>query len=130
MTQGLRYLENLFRELDDDTSLTISISEFFDALSDFANDPTSEGARTMVQQTALSMTDNFKLIRKEMVDLYNDQNSSVKTVATQINQIAKEFAALNGPSPIRVSGETANDLRDKRTCCWTNCPAMRISPFP
>jgi len=115
MTQGLRYLENLFRELDDDTSLTISISEFFDALSDFANDPTSEAARTMVQQTALSMTENFKLIRKEMVDLYNDQNSSVKTVATQINQIAKEIAALNEAiSKYEVSGETANDLRDKR----------------
>ncbi|NMA25575.1 MAG: flagellar hook-associated protein FlgK, partial [Clostridiales bacterium] len=115
MTQGLRYLENLFRELDDDTSLTISISDFFDALSDFADDPTSEAARTTVQQTALSMTENFRLIYKEMLDLYNDQNASVKTVASQINQVAKEIAALNEAiSQYEVSGETANDLRDKR----------------
>jgi flagellar hook-associated protein 1 FlgK len=115
MTQGLTYLENLFSELDDDTSLTISISDFFDALSDFADDPTSEAARTTVQQTALSMTESFKLIYNEMLDLYNNQNASVKTVASQINQIAKEIAALNeASSKYEVSGETANDLRDKR----------------
>ena len=115
MTQGLTYLEDLFNELDDETSLTISISDFFDALSDFADDPTSEAARTTVQQTALSMTENFNLIYNEMVDLYDDQNTSVKTVASQINEIAEEIAALNTAiAKYEVSGQTANDLRDKR----------------
>lgn len=115
LTQGLTYLENLFDELDDETSLTVSISNFFDALSDFANDPTSEAARTTVQQTAISLSENFNLIYKEMVDLYNDQNSSVRTVASEINQIAGQIASLNKAiADYEVSGETANDLRDKR----------------
>ena len=113
--QGLTYLENLFYEIDDDTSLTKSISSFFSALSDFAEDPTSEAARTMVQQTALSMTENFNLIYNEMVDLYNDQNTSVGTVASQINQIAEQLAALNESiASYEVSGGNANDLRDQR----------------
>lgn len=115
ITQGLTYLENLFNELDDDTSLTVSISNYFDALSDFAGDPTSEAARTMVQQTALSMTENFSLISDEMVDLYNDQNTSVKTVAAQMNEISKAIAELNEAiAEYEIAGETANDLRDKR----------------
>ena len=114
-TQGLAYLEDLFNELDDETSLTVSISDYFDALSDFADDPTSEAARTTVQQTALSMTENFNLIYNEMLDLYNDQNTSAGTVAAQINEIAAEIAALNKAiGEYEVSGETANDLRDER----------------
>lgn len=113
--QGLGYLEDLFNELDDDTSVTVSLADFFDALSDFADDPTSEAARTTVQQTALSMTENFNIIYNEMVDLYNNQNTSVKTVATEINELAKQLAELNGAiAKYELSGQTANDLRDQR----------------
>ncbi len=115
MTQGLSYLEDLFNELDDDTSLTVSISNFFDALSDFSEDPTSEAARTTVQQSALSMSENFNLIFNEMVDLYNSQNTSIKTVATQINETAREIAELNEAiATYEITGESANDLRDQR----------------
>ena len=69
LTQGLMYLEDLYDELDDDTSLTVSISDFYDALSELAADPTSEAVRTTVQQTAVSLTENFNMIYGEMVDL-------------------------------------------------------------
>ncbi len=115
ITQGLSYVEDLFNELDDDTSLTVSISDFFDALSDFAEDPTSEAARTTVQQSALSMSENFNLICNEMIDLYNSQNTAVKTVGNQINETAKEIALLNEAiASYEISGESANDLRDQR----------------
>ncbi|MGE4484067.1 MAG: flagellar hook-associated protein FlgK [Oscillospiraceae bacterium] len=115
MTQGLSYLENLFNETDDDTSITTSIKSFFDALSEFSDDTTSEAARTTVQQTALSLTSNFNMIYTEMVDLYNDQNTSVQTVATQINVVASQIAELNKQiSEYERSGESANDLRDER----------------
>jgi flagellar hook-associated protein FlgK len=38
------------------------------------------------------MTENFNLIYNEMLDLYNDQNSSVKTVAARINAISEQIA--------------------------------------
>jgi flagellar hook-associated protein FlgK len=115
LTQGLGYLEDLFNELDDKTSLTASLSSFFDALSDFADDPTSEAARTSVQQTAVTLTGNFNMIYNEMIDLYNDQNKSVKTVATQINELASEIAALNKTiGDYERSGQTATELRDRR----------------
>ena len=115
LTQGLSYLEDLFNEIDDNTSITASIKGFFDALSDFSDDTTSEAARTTVQQTAVSLTSNFNMIYSEMVDLYNDQNTSVQTVATQINVLASQIAELNNQiSKYERSGESANDLRDER----------------
>ncbi len=115
MTQGLTYMKDLFNELDDDTSLTISIANFFDAMSDFADKPTSEAARTTVQQAALSMSGSFNLIHNEMVDLYNSQNTSAMTVASQINEIAAEIAGLNEAiAGYEISGQSANDLRDQR----------------
>ena len=114
-SQGYAYLEDLFDELDDDTSLTVSISDFFDSLSDFAENPSSESRRTAVQQAALAMTQNFNDIYDEMVDLYNSQNTAVETVAAEINEIAKSIAELNEAIvEYEVSGESANNLRDER----------------
>ena len=115
ITQGLKYLENLYDELDDDTSLTVSISDFFDALSELAADPTSEAVRTTVQQMAVSLTENFNMIYDEMIDLYNDQNTCVNTVADEINTLAAKIAELNESiAKYEVSGELANNLRDER----------------
>lgn len=113
--QGLSYMEKLFDETNTSTSITKSISSFFDALNGFAKDTKSEAARTTVQQSALSMTENFNMIYKEMVDLSNDQNTSVKTVSTQINQISTQIADLNKQIfEYEYSGQKANDLRDVR----------------
>lgn len=114
-TQGLTYLEGLFDELNDDNSLKISISDFFSALNDFTGDTTSKALRTNVQQKALSMTGNFNIIYNEMVDLYNQQNGSVETVMEQINTTAQQIAQYNDAiHKYELTGETANDLRDKR----------------
>lgn len=114
-SQGLSYLENLFNETNSSTSITKSISSFFNALNGFAEDTKSEAARTTVQQSALSMTENFNMIYNEMIDLYNDQNTSIKTVSTQINQLSSQIADLNKQIfEYEYSGQKANDLRDTR----------------
>lgn len=113
--QGLTYLENLFNETKEDTSLTTTIASFFTALSKFSENTSSEAARTTVQQTALSLTESFNMIFGEMVDLYNDQNSSIKTVATQVNLLAEQIADLNEKiAEYEHTHVKANELRDMR----------------
>ena len=113
--QGLTYLENLFNETKEDTSLTTTIASFFTALSKFSENTTSEAARTTVQQTALSLTESFNMTFGEMVDLYNDQNSSIKTVATQVNLLAEQIAGLNETiAEYEHTNVKANELRDMR----------------
>ncbi len=110
---GLAYREDLFNELDDAQPDGVCF-DFFRCLSGFRDDPTSERQNDRTADGALHDV-NFDLIYNEMVDLYDDQNTSVKTVASQINEIAKQIAVLNESiADYEVSGETANDLRDER----------------
>lgn len=115
-TQSLTYLEGLFNsELKDGEGLTGSIEDFFDALNTFTKDSTSQENRITVQKSALSLTQNFNLVYGEMESLWEDQNDSVKTVANEINAIAKKLGELNKAiAGYERTGETANDLRDER----------------
>lgn len=61
------------------------------------------------------MTENFNMIYKEMVDLSNDQNTSINTVSKQINDLSTQIADLNKQIyEYERSGQKANDLRDAR----------------
>ncbi len=112
---ALTYLTGLYNELDDDSSLTTSIGDFFSALSTFSSDTSSEEYRTNVQQQAASMTQNFNNVYEEMQSLWNDQNDSIDTVSQQINSIAQKISQLNDSiASAAQTGGTANDLNDER----------------
>lgn len=113
--QALTYLDGLYNELDTESGLTTSIENYFSALKDFAQDPTSKANRTALQQQALSMTETFNGVSAEMVSLWNDQNTSISTTAQQINSIAEKIAKLNDSiaRSAQITG-TANDLNDQR----------------
>ena len=115
-TNALTYLEGLFNsELKEGQGITGSLESFYQSLKDFANNTTSEEYRTSVQQAAVSLTENFKVLYDEMIDLWDDQNYSIKTNADLINSTAEQIARLNGAiAEYERSGYTANDLRDQR----------------
>jgi len=115
--QGYTYLTNLMDELDDDGSLTSSITDFFSALGEYSSsDTTSEEYRTNVQQLAQSLTENFNSLYDELINLWEDQNDSVETTAKTINSLTSQIAALNKQIATSESatGTTDNDLRDQR----------------
>lgn len=115
-TNALAYLEGLFNsELKEGQGITGSLESFYQSLKDFANNTTSEEYRTSVQQAAVSMTENFRVLYDEMIDLWDDQNYSIKTNADIINSTAEQIAKLNiAIAEYERSGYTANDLRDQR----------------
>lgn len=114
-TQALSYLTGLHEELNDDSSMTSSIKDFFAALGKFGEDTSSKEYRTNVQQQAVSMTQNFNYVYNEMVSLWKDQNNSVNTVAQNINAFADQLSQLNQSiASYERLGQTANDLRDQR----------------
>lgn len=114
-TQAMSYLTGLFEELNDSSSLTGSIKDFFAALGKFGEDTSSKEYRTNVQQQAISMTNNFNYVYNEMISLWEDQNNSINTVAQNINSFADQISQLNKSiASFERLGETANDLRDQR----------------
>lgn len=113
--QGLTYLTGVMDELDDDSSVTTSLDDFSSALLNLSKDSTSEEYRLNVQQRATTLIQNVGYVYSEMVDLWEDQNTSVQTVADSINSKADQITMLNSAiANYEQNGSTANDLRDKR----------------
>jgi flagellar hook-associated protein 1 FlgK len=113
--QGLTYLSGVLNELNDDSSVTICLDNFTSALSDLVKNPKSEESRTNVQQRATTLTQNINYVYSEMKDLWEDQNTSVQTVADSINSKAEQITVLNTAiANFERDGSTANDLRDER----------------
>ena len=114
-SQGLGYLTGVFNELDDDSSITISLKDFASAVSSFQSDPTSEEYRENLQQETSSLAQNMNYAYDELVDLWGAQNDSVSTAAQEINSQLTQVAQLNEQiARFERGGTTANDLRDQR----------------
>jgi flagellar hook-associated protein 1 FlgK len=114
-SDALTYLTGVFNELDEDSSLTAAIGNFFSALNTFSSDTSSKEYRTNVQQQAQSMTESFRTVYEEMQSLWRDQNDSVDMLSQKINSLAQKIAALNDAiARSEQTGGTANDLNDER----------------
>ena len=113
--EALGYLDGLFNELNDDSSMTTAIGKFFTALNTFTSDTSSSAYRTNVQQQAISMTESFHNVYEEMKSLWQDQNNSISTVASKVTSLAQKIADLNDAiaRSMQTVG-TANDLSDQR----------------
>ena len=113
-SEAMTYIEDLFNE-SGESGLSKSISSFFSAAHKLTENPESKEYRTNLMQNALLMTDDFKHLATQLVEKQAEQNEAVRVSAIQINDIANNIADLNNQIfRYELSGEAANDLRDKR----------------
>lgn len=101
-----------------DTSDGISsiMDDFYSALEDLSDDPSSSSARAVVKQMGSSVCEYLNNISEELTKERADVNSEIKTAVESLNSYGKQIAALN--QQIRVasaSGADTNELKDQRT---------------
>lgn len=113
-TSVLAHLETLFNETQD-TGLSPALDEFWNAWQDVADHPSGIPERTALLGKAQILTDRFHSISTDIhTELYN-MNTNLGVAITELNQITKEIADLNGKIVSAESvGASANDLRDQR----------------
>ncbi len=110
----MEYIESLFNETKT-SSLSNSLADFFDSVQELSKDPVSKEIRTNVQQTAITLTQTFNHYYKQLTDLKSQMNDSISVTVDRINEITKSIADFNlSIQTFELSGENANDLRDKR----------------
>ncbi|WP_138496176.1 flagellar hook-associated protein FlgK [Paenibacillus pinistramenti] len=98
-----------------DTGLQTVLDNFWNAWSDFSNDPNNTTNRNIIKQTTLALTDSLNNISTKLSQLDTDLSSSVTLKATEANGYLSQIAELNGSiKKIEGLGDDANDLRDKR----------------
>lgn len=111
---SLSKLEGIMNE-PSDNSLSNDLNKFWVAWSDLSKSPENAGARAVVQERAITLTDSFHNIATQISDMQINLDSSVKNQIDQINGYANEIKDLNVQiKRAEVAGDTPNDLLDKR----------------
>jgi flagellar hook-associated protein 1 FlgK len=100
-----------------DAGLNPALQNFFNALQDAANNPTSIPARQVVISEAENLVNRFSSLDARFEDLRSSINDQLGAVTTQINAIASSIAGLNSSITLEMAkagGQPPNDLLDKR----------------
>ena len=91
------------------------LNQFYDSLQQLATDPSSLSVRAAVKERAISVTKYFNSVAAHFEYLQNDVNNLVYAKVSEINSLADQIVKLNQQIyNYEVTGNTANDLRDKR----------------
>ena len=100
---------------DSATGLSGSLEQFFSAMQNGANDPTSIPARQLIISQADNLADRFNTIHGRFEQLADNISSGMSGVVSEINALAKSIGNLNLQiSNTAGSGGAPNDLLDQR----------------
>lgn len=113
-TDEMEYMEALFDETSE-SSISTTLSDFFDTVQEFSKDTLSKEIRTNMQQAAITMTETFNHYYRQLSDLQSQMNDSMEATVQRINEISSSIASYDRSIEIfELDGDNANDLRDKR----------------
>jgi len=114
-SEEMEYIETAVNELSDNTSISSTMADFFNSLSNLAGNPSSEEIRTTVQQNALKMTETFNQYYNQLVEMQGSYNDAMSGTVDKINNLISGIANYNEQIyAYELSGEKANELRDNR----------------
>ena len=98
-----------------DSNIRTAIDNFWVALQNVADDPTSIPSRSVLRQNTLTMTEIIRQDYQRMDALRSVANERIKEQVNHINTIAGKIALLNDQiSKVTVMNDHANDLMDRR----------------
>ena len=111
---SLQKLEVIFNE-PSDSGLRTVLDQFWDSWQELSKKPELEAVRSIVRQRGIAVAETFNHLDRQLTDLAEDLDASIKIRVDDINNIASQIATLNDQIVrIEVQGDNANDLRDKR----------------
>ncbi len=111
---SLQKVESVLNE-PSDNSLHSDMDEFWNAWSDLSKNPENMGARSVVRERALTLTESFHNIAQQVSDMRENLDSSIRVQVHQINSYGQQIKDLNDQiKGSEVNGDNPNDLRDQR----------------
>lgn len=110
-----REMDNLLA--DPKAGLTPALEDFFGAVQDVSNDPSSTAARQSMMAQGEAISSRFHFLDGRLTELQDRINRQMQTTADEINQYAQSIADLN-EEIVRAKGvaggKPPNDLLDRR----------------
>jgi flagellar hook-associated protein 1 FlgK len=117
MAESLKQIETVLGAPG--SSLDARLTQFFDAFSQLAEDPTSGVARQQVVVQGQSLAGAFSDMASRLSSAERDADMQVRSAVDQINALAEQVASLNAAmAGVSASGREA--LRDKLNTTLTS----------
>lgn len=111
---ALAKVEVILNEPSND-GLRAVMDMYWESWQDLVAHPESEAVRSTVAERGMALADAFNHMHKQMLELREDLNASVRIKVDEINSIASQIADLNLQIlSIKIAGKQPNDLEDKR----------------
>jgi flagellar hook-associated protein 1 len=110
-----RRVDNLLA--DPNSGMAPGLQQFFAALQDVANDPTSSAPRQVLISEAQSLVDRFKFLDQRLNEQRDLINGQIRSSVAEINSLAQAIGDLNTEIVAalgRSGGAPPNDLLDQR----------------
>ncbi len=102
---------------DSETGLNPSMQNFFSALQDVSDLPSSITARQVLISEAQSLAERFQFLDQRMVALGDEFKNKLNDDVSDVNNIARSIANINSrivEATGTASGQPPNDLLDQR----------------
>ena len=110
---SLSQINNAFSSTE--SGLGASISTLFSSFSALSATPTDASARQAALSAAGQLTDAFHQSASVLSTAQSNADSTVASTVTQVNQLTKQIADLNGQlSTIQGSGQDGGSIQDQR----------------
>ena len=108
-------IEGVFAE-PSESSVAKVMDEFFNALHELDKEPANASVRSGALQSALAFTDTVNSVAANLEKLQVGINQNISSMVKEVNVLGGQIAKLNKQIfDFEMSGNVANDLRDKRT---------------
>ncbi|QAR32246.1 flagellar hook-associated protein FlgK [Geovibrio thiophilus] len=109
-----------FNELEEGSGLGESLRDYFNAWSDFSNNPTDQSEEAMAKRVTLvettnTLTQKIQSSYNQLESFRDESDYNISAYVSEINQLSEALAKINGEiAKIESVGSTANDYRDQR----------------
>lgn len=112
---NLREIDRLFA--DESTGLSGGLKQFFAAVQNGADNPSSSPARQLIITEAESLSNRMNNLYDRLVSIENNNRQEMNSIADQANGLARNIAELNQAivdKTVPGTGNQPNDLLDRR----------------
>ncbi|MBD8071395.1 flagellar hook-associated protein FlgK [Bacillus sp. PS06] len=111
---GLDKMEQVMNE-PSESGLAKTMDRFWQSLQDLAVNPEDAGARSVVRQRGLAVTETFQYLSNSLNAVKDDIGNEINVSVKAINSIATQISKINEQiAEIEPHGYLPNDLYDER----------------
>ncbi|NLV22464.1 MAG: flagellar hook-associated protein FlgK [Syntrophomonadaceae bacterium] len=111
----LNNVEIVFNETARDIGLSSDLNKFWNAWQDVSVTPASPAVRTVLMESAVTLSDHMRQIYSQLSGIREDINTQISQSITAVESIAARINTLNTQiANSSMNGETPNDLLDSR----------------